>query len=142
MPIRPPRRVLLAAVAALVACTGDPVTLCGCDPVPLSARLHGTVQGPGAAPVAGARVTAQASSAGCGAPFQVIGVAFTGEDGGFHGEVLRNFDASLPGVCLRAFATPPAGSTLRGSDTVAFTVQFTRDAVPDSARVDLALRAP
>jgi hypothetical protein len=142
MPIRHPRRFCLATAAALVACTGDPASLCGCDPVPLSARLHGTVQGPGGAPAAGARVTAQASSAACGAPFQVIGEAFTGGDGGFRAEVLRNFDASLPGVCLRAFATPPAGSALRGSDTVAFTVQFTTRFVPDSARVDLSLRAP
>ncbi len=142
MPIRHPRRFFLATVAALVACTGDPVTLCGCDPVPPSAVIHGAVQGPGGAPAAGARVTAQASSADCAAPFHRVGLGVTGGDGRFRTQVLQNFDSRLTGVCLRAFATPPEGSTLRGSDTVSFAVRFSTDGVPDSARVDLALRAP
>ncbi|HYW14274.1 MAG TPA: hypothetical protein VE871_20070 [Longimicrobium sp.] len=129
----------LATVAVLVSCTSNPV--CACDPVIPSARIHGVVQGPGGAAVPGARVTAQASSAACAAPFYLIGEGFTDADGRFHAEVLRG-DPRFSGVCLRAFATPPAGSTLRGSDTVAFTVRFAADAPLDSARVDLALRAP
>lgn len=142
MPIRRPRRFFLATAAALVACTSDPLTLCGCDPVPPLALIHGAVRGPGGAPVAGAHVTAQASSAACAAPFQVIGAGVAGADGRFRAEVIQNFDARLSVVCLLAFATPPAGSALRGSDTVAFTVRFAVNGMLDSARVDLALRAP
>jgi hypothetical protein len=40
------------------------------------------------------------------------------------------------------FALPPAGSPLRGSDTVPLVVQFRAAPPLDSVRVDLALRAP
>jgi hypothetical protein len=47
-----------------------------------------------------------------------------------------------PVECLRAFALAPAGSSLRGSDTVPFQVRFTHQRALDSVRVDLVLRTP
>lgn len=138
MPIRP-RHCALVATVALAACTDDLV--CACDPEIASARIHGVVRGPGGVPVPGARVTAQASSAACAAPFSLAGEGVTDADGRFHAEVVQD-DSRIAGVCLRAFATPPAGSTLRGSDTVAFAVRLAVEGPLDSARVDLALRAP
>lgn len=135
------RRFFLAALAALVACTSAPTTVCGCDPMPPAGRIHGIVRGPDGAAVAGARVRAEASSATCAAPFRVIGEVVTNASGRFRTEVHQVFDLQQPGVCLRAYADPPAQGSLAASDTVPFEVDFARGAVRDSARVDLFLRA-
>lgn len=137
----PRRRLFLATLAALVACTGDPVTLCGCDPVPPAGRIYGVVRGPDGAAVAGAHVTAHASSAECTGPFRVIGEGAANASGRFSVEVYQVFDTRQPGVCLRAYADPPAPGALAASDTVPFTVELTPAAVRDSVRVDLVLRA-
>jgi hypothetical protein len=140
--IRPSRRLLLIAAALAVACTSDPVTLCGCSPPPDAAILYGRVTGPGGGPVQGALVVAERGLPGCATIQETLGEVRTAADGSYRTRAVAHMGFPRPGDCLRAFAAPPAGSTLRGSDTVAFAVQFATGEPLDSARVDLVLRAP
>jgi hypothetical protein len=41
--LRPPRRFVVLSVVAAVACTGDPVARCGCDPLVPAGMLYGRV---------------------------------------------------------------------------------------------------
>jgi hypothetical protein len=138
----PRRRFFVVTLAALVACTSDPASLCGCEPGRPAGRIHGMVRGPDGAGVAGARVRAQASAASCAAPFQPIGEGVTDARGRYGVTVYQEFDPRPAGVCLRAYADPPAQSMLRASDTLRFEVDFTTGVFRDSARMDLVLRAP
>lgn len=45
-------------------------------------------------------------------------------------------------MCLQLFALPPAGSPLRGSDTVDINIAAPMALPPDSVQQDLVLRAP
>lgn len=139
---QPRRRFFVITLGALVACTSDPVTLCGCDPTPPAGRVYGVVRDPGGAPVPYARVLAQASGEACAAPYQYIGEGTADASGRFRFEVFQTFDPRPAGVCLGAWAAAPSQSTLAASDTVPFQVRFAQAAVRDSVRVDLVLRAP
>jgi hypothetical protein len=135
--IRIPRSLAGALVLMLAVSCQNPV--CGCLSPPDVAVLYGTVTDPAGNPVAGAAVRAED-----GFPTCLSGGSFAGSDqtdaaGRYRAEV----DAFQPNPeCMRAFALPPAGSTLRGSDTVPFRVTFAPGSPKDSVRVDLVLRAP
>jgi hypothetical protein len=139
--VRRPRRLSLLAVSAAVACTSGPTDLCGCSiPLP-SALLYGRVTDAAGAPVHDARVMAEAGGPGCAPPLETLGEARTAADGSYRAVLTVYVRVPRPGDCLRASATPPAGSALRGSDSVAFATRFGHHPL-DSARVDLVLRAP
>jgi hypothetical protein len=138
----PRRRFFLVILAALVACTSDPTSLCGCEPARPAGRIYGIVRGPDGAGVAGARVRAQASAASCAAPFHPSGEGVTDARGRYGVTVYQEFDPRPAGVCLRAYADPPAQRNLAASDTLRFQVDFTTGVFRDSVRLDLGLRAP
>lgn len=137
-----PRPLLLLAVATLVACTSGPTDLCGCSIPPDGAVLYGRVTNAAGAPVQAARVVAEHGAPGCAQPLETLGEVFTSPDGTYRTMLYVNGEPPRPGDCLRAFATPPAGSGLRGSDTVPFAARFGRGSALDSVRMDLVLRAP
>jgi hypothetical protein len=134
-----PRLLTVSLALVLVVSCGDPV--CGC----LSAAravVYGRVTDPAGAGVAGALVATQQSSVACDpAGMEETGFARTTADGRYRLQ-MRTGAPPLPDGCLRAFADPPAQSTLRGSDTVPFTVEMDYAGPMDSVRVDLVLRAP
>lgn len=133
-------RYALLAVAALVACTGDPVTLCGCTPAVDAAVLYGRVTDPAGAPAGDVLVVAERAAAGCGETIEAIGQVRTMADGSYRA-VVHSFIGPRAGDCLRAYATPAPASPLAASDTVPFAVRLSTEAVLDSVRVDLVLRA-
>lgn len=135
---RIPRRLALVALPVLaVSC--DPIVACGCEPSPAEAIVYGTVTGPAGAAVPGAQVRVQTGPPACQSSFDEM-QASTGAGGAYR---LLAYDyRGGPDGCRRVFALPPAGSSLRGSDTVALTVLFRSGGRPDSMRVDLALRNP
>lgn len=134
-----PKRLSAALALLLVVSCDNP--MCGCTPSRDAAILYGRVTDPAGSPVAGAPVEALYAFAGCVEPVEPMGQARTGADGRYRMEVYTTFHAR-PGDCLRAYALPPAQSSLRGSDSVAFAVQFAVNVPKDSTRVDLVLRAP
>jgi hypothetical protein len=136
--IRIPRSLAGALVLMLVVSCQNPV--CGCLSPPDVALLYGTVTDPAGNPVADAAVRAEDGSPACQAEgVFVVGWEKTDAAGRYRAEV----HALRPdSECMRAFALPPAGSTLRGSDTVPFRVTFAPRRPVDSVRVDLVLRAP
>jgi hypothetical protein len=141
--IRPSRRFGLLAAALAVACTSDPVTLCGCSPPSDTAILYGRVTNADGAPVQNAVVTAELRDPGCGPlDHERLGEVNTEADGTYRAYISANRRLPRPGDCLRAMAAPPAQSGLGASEPVAFSVIFTRREPFDSARVDLVLRAP
>lgn len=140
--IRRPRRFCLLCVAFAVACTSDPITLCGCSPPPDVAVLYGRVTNAAGTAVPNARVVAEHGQSGCPSPLQTLGEVRTEADGSYRALLTAYTQPPRLDDCLRAYATPPAGSSLRGSDTVAFRVTFAIGNPLDSARVDLVLRAP
>ena len=139
MPIRHPRRLLLATAAALVACTTDALTLCGCSMPGPYAVLYGRVTDPAGTPVAGGTVHWETGPAGC-ATIDIARVVPVDEMGVYHVGVFPAGDG--PEQCVRLAALPPAGSPLRGSDTVQVTLPTPRTVPSDSVRRDLVLRAP
>ncbi|HYW14275.1 MAG TPA: hypothetical protein VE871_20075 [Longimicrobium sp.] len=126
------------AFAVVVACTTDPITLCGCSmPGPYSV-LYGRVTDPAGTPVAGATVHWETGPAGCATITGSQDVPIDAS-GGFHAGISAAGDG--PEQCIRLAALPPAGSALRGSDTVQITVPTPRSLPADSVRRDLVLRA-
>lgn len=140
--IRPSRRILLLTAALAVACTSDPVTLCGCSPPPDVAILYGRVTDAAGGPVQDALVVAERGLPGCSTIQEKMGEVRTSADGSYRTPVIAHMGLPRAGDCIRAFAAPPAGSTLHASDTVAFAVRFATTEPLDSVRVDLVLRAP
>lgn len=139
MPRLPRFAGALLALVLVVSCD-NPV--CGCL-TPSTAVLYGRVTDPAGAGVAGAQVLAELGQGSCGSagPGHVAaGFARTGADGRYR-FVMRTI-ASRPEDCKRAYAQRPPRSSLRDSDTVAFSVRFDAEPPMDSARVDLVLRAP
>lgn len=127
------------AVMLTVSCS-NPGFVCGCTPARDVAVLYGTVTDPSGAAVAGASIVAERGAPGCVAPLQQISEGgMSRADGSYRVFVV---DGARPGDCLRATATPPAGSGLAASEPVPFAVRFAVDTPVDSARVDLVLRAP
>lgn len=133
--IRVPRAFAAAIGMMLIVSCQNPV--CGCPPAVAEAVLYGRVTDPAGNPVAGATLSAQEGSPGCE---HTAGIGWTATDAAGRYRTLIHTPMPHP-ECLRAFALPPAGSLLRGSDTVPFQVRFDYDKVVDSARVDLVLRA-
>jgi hypothetical protein len=125
-------------VMLAVSCT-NPAGTCACDPVPPAGLMYGRVTDLAGNGVSGATVRVQTGPTGCQPIVNEAGQAVTDADGRFRAQV---YHPGGPVECLRAFALAPAGSTLRGSDTVPFQVRFTAPRILDSARVDLVLRTP
>lgn len=135
--IRIPRSLAGALVLMLAVSCQNPV--CGCLSPPDVAVVYGTVTDAAGNPVADAAVRAEDSAPGCQEPGIAVGWKETDAAGRYRAEV----HALRPdSECMRAFALPPAGSTLRGSDTVPIRVTFAPGSPVDSVRVDLVLRAP
>lgn len=135
--LRIPRSLAGALVLMLAVSCQNPV--CGCLSPPDVALVYGRVTDPAGNPVADAAVRAEDGFPACQAAGAFMGTDQTDAAGRYCAEV----HAFQPNPeCMRAFALPPAGSTLRGSDTVPFRVTFAPDIPTDSVRVDLVLRAP
>ncbi|HEX2207048.1 MAG TPA: carboxypeptidase-like regulatory domain-containing protein [Longimicrobium sp.] len=135
--IRIPRFVAPALGLVLVVSCENP--MCGCTPARDEAVLYGRVTDAAGNPVSNALVRAEEGPAECSQFVHESGWATANAAGHYRAEIYT-IGGSVE--CLRAFALPPAGSTLRGSDTVAFQVRFAPRTPVDSARVDLVLRAP
>lgn len=135
-----PRRFGLTAALLAVACTADPIVSCACSPPLDVAVVHGRVTMPGGGAAAGATVRVQIGPPGC-QPWADARDETSGANGEYE---LLALDAGgqNPDACRRVFALPPAGSGLRGSDTVPLVVRFRAGPPLDSVRIDLALRAP
>jgi hypothetical protein len=138
--IRLPRHLAACLGAMLFISCSDPMGMCACPPASFRALLKGRVTDPAGQPVQGARLVAEVAEPGC-TGFVHPSETRTGPDGTYR-LTLIDFRDARPGDCLRAYATPPAGSALAGSDTVPFAVRFGVDQVVDSAQVNLVLRAP
>lgn len=138
MRIRLPRPFAAALVLMLAVSCVSPTWMCGCPPSRDEAVLYGRVTDAAGSPVAKATVRAEEGPPGCGEGTGGMAWASTDANGRYRTIIYRT--SSLM-ECMRAFAVPPAGSTLRGSDTVPIQVRFARRPV-DSARVDLVLRGP
>jgi hypothetical protein len=135
--IRIPRSLAGALVLMLAVSCQNPV--CGCLSPPDVAVLYGSVTDAAGNPVEKAAVRAEEGPPGCQAAGVFSGFDETDAAGRYRAEV-HAFRTNPE--CTRAFALPPAGSTLRGSDTVPFQVTFSPRRPEDSVRVDLVLRAP
>lgn len=138
--VRVPRRLAGCLTVMLLASCESTTATCDCPPLQYQAVVYGRVTDAAGAPVQGAGVSAQFGWNGC-QNLELAGQAATGADGRYRAQILVSSRQPRPGDCLRAFAAPPAGSTLRGSDTVAFAVGFGVDELVDSAQVNLVLRA-
>jgi hypothetical protein len=138
--IRIPRHLGVALGLMLFVSCSNPQWVCGCDPVIPTAVLYGRVTDAAGAPVASASVTAEQVIPSCAGDRYALNDGLTGADGRYRMHVALGGDTS--GRCLRAYASAPAGTAPRWSDTVPFTVRFTTEATLDSVRVDLVLRAP
>lgn len=136
--IRIPRPFAAIAFAAVVACTSTPTALCGCSmPGPYSV-LYGRVTDPAGTPVAGATVHWEAGPAGCATIAGAQNVPVDASGVYRVGVFLVGEGAEQ---CVRLAALPPAGSALRGSDTLQLTIPTPRALPADSVRRDLVLRA-
>jgi hypothetical protein len=89
--------------------------------------------------VNGAEVAAQLGMPDCAAAATTVSAGLTDPDSRYR--MIIHGPGDDRSRCLRACATPPAGSLHRASDTIAFTLQFT-GGMRDGARVDLVLRVP
>jgi hypothetical protein len=138
---RVPKHLAASLGLMLFVSCADPMGMCGCPPSRFEAVIHGRVTDPAGAPVAGANVTAQQGIGACDAYTMTIGEATTGADGRYRAHLYASGEPR-PADCVRAYVLSPAQGTLRGLDTVGFSVRFGTDRVVDSARVDLVLRAP
>jgi hypothetical protein len=133
--IRIPRSFAAIAFAAVVACT-NPNGLCACDPLLPTAVVYGRVTQPDGVPAGGAQVHVDLSPTGCGKWVDGRDYRTDGE-GRYRASVYRIGPESEQ--CVRVFAEPLARSA-SGSDTVTVSVAFPDAGLPDSVRVDLALR--
>jgi hypothetical protein len=136
---RIPRPFAAVALLAGVACSINPVDLCGCSlPGPYTI-LYGQVTDPAGALVPGAEVMVDVGDPGCQA--LVRGSQASADAAGQYRTGVTAI-GSAPEMCIRLFALPPAGSTLRGSDTVQLILPRPTTLPADSVRRDLVLRAP
>lgn len=137
--IRVPRPFAAIAVAAAVACNGDPAVLCACSvPAPYSI-LYGNVTDPSGHGVLGAIVHLDVGAPDCQTALQSFD-APTDATGRYRAPVSAT--GSYAEQCVRVFARAPAGSGFRDSDTARLTLPTPSTLPPDSVRRDLVLRAP
>jgi hypothetical protein len=127
------------ALLAGVACSVNPVDLCGCSLPGPYAIVHGRVTDPVGARVAGAGVQVEVGGPGCQALERVVETP-TDAAGRYRTGVTPT--GSGAEMCVRFSARPPAGSSLRGSDTVQLILPTPTTLPADSVRRDLVLRAP
>jgi hypothetical protein len=138
--IRIPRTLLSALGLMLFVSCVTPTGSCACTEPPGEAVVHGRVTDPAGAAVAGSLVRVVVGTPSCESSTQGM-EATTAADGRYR-ILAYTFGGPEP-RCQHVFALAPAGSTLRGSDSVSFSVQFRHAGTrPDSVRVDLVLRAP
>jgi len=140
--IRVPR--LLSAslsLMLLISCT-NPQMVCGCSPSVPAALLYGRVTMPDGEGAGGARVVAEVGGAGCVAPFHPAGQVDAQADGHYRGYIHGGIPNLPGGNCVRVRAEPGPASTLAASDTMEVELAFAGVEVPDSAQVNLVLRAP
>jgi hypothetical protein len=136
---RIPRPVAAVALLLGVACSVNPVDLCGCSiPAPFTI-IYGQVTDPAGALVAGATVQLDAGAPGCQS-LAPVGQVTTDAAGRYREGVMKTVSDAR--MCVQLFALPPAGSPLRGSDTVDINIASPMTLPPDSVRRDLVLRAP
>ena len=130
--------VLVAIASGVVAGCAD---VCACTPTPATALLTGRVLDDTGAPVAGAAIVAySAPAAGCQVAESVeLGVTTNGGDGSFRIGLVQGSEQGL--VCVFAFARPPAAAQLANSDTALVKLEFRYQPPPDSAVIDLLLKA-
>lgn len=136
--IRPGRPFAAIAIASAVACSGDPVALCACTLAPPHTVLYGRVTAPSGDGVQGATVHLDVGPPGC----QTVASASsapTDEAGRYTTGVMAT--GGYAEQCVRLWALAPAGSGLRDSDTLQFSLPTARNAGADSVRRDIALRA-
>lgn len=137
---RIPRTLLPALGLMLFVSCVNPYETCACSPPPDEAIIYGRVTDPAGAAVGGSLVRVEVGTPECVGSAQGM-EATTGADGRYR-ILAYSFGGPEP-RCQHVFARPPAGSTMRGSDSASFSVRFRhREARPDSVRVDLVLRAP
>lgn len=128
-----------AVVAFVAACNAlNPTDTCACSRVPPHTLVYGRVTDPAGAAVPAATVRVEAGPASCQA-FGLTGEVQTDAAGTYRIGVTG--DNPNLDQCVRLSARPPAGSALRSSDTLQFTIAAVR-LPPDSVRRDVALRAP
>ena len=131
--------VALGGFAALtvISCTTE---ACACSPA-LRAVVTGRVVDEGNAPVPGAQAQAfSAPAAGCRSLHAGLAVTPAESDGTFRLDLA--WDTAHDDVCVLIFARPPDGSNALGdSDTTLLVMDFTDEPTPDSAQVELRLRA-
>ncbi|HEX2076742.1 MAG TPA: carboxypeptidase-like regulatory domain-containing protein [Longimicrobium sp.] len=134
---RIPRSAAAITFAAVVACTGDPVSLCACLTGP-NIMVYGQVTDPSGAAVPGATVRLEAMPVRCeGTPH--VTLPETDGTGRYRGAVFAI--TQWTEQCLRMTALPPAGSGLRSSETVEVTIATPQRVRGDSLRQDFTLRA-
>jgi hypothetical protein len=140
--VRVPRHLAGCLALMLLASCESTTATCDCLPLRYQAVVYGRVTNAAGAPVQAARIVAELGAPGCAQALETVGEVLTGLDGTYRVPLFASSRQPRPGDCLRAFAAAPAGSTLRGSDTVSFAVGFGAEEVVDSTRVNLVLRAP
>jgi hypothetical protein len=133
----------IAVAAVLTACDiiNGPETLCACDPAVIgSAVLYGEVIDPDGHLVENARVNAHLiGDAPCPAVPATLQPGQFNTTGGI-GQFRYPLAWSAPVTkCFAVWASPPNGSNLSPSDTVAVVVNYTAS-LSDSAFVQLQLR--
>lgn len=138
--IRVPRPFAAIAVASAVACGTDPIVLCACSMPAPHTIVHGRVTAPSGQGVQGATVHLDMGPTDCQGMGGTV-PAPTDAEGRYATAVLPT--GNYAEQCIRLWALAPAGSGLRNSDTVQFTIPTPRTTTgADSVRRDIALRAP
>src|SRR5687767_15074779 len=136
--IRIPRSAAAITFAAVVACTGDAVTLCACLTGP-NILVYGRVTDPSGAAVPGAIVRVEAMPVRCEGTPPHVAAPETDGTGRYRGAVYAITEWTEQ--CLRMTALPPAGSGLQSSETVEVTIATPQRVQGDSLRRDFTLRA-
>jgi hypothetical protein len=137
--LRIPRPFAVAALLAGVACSVNPVDLCGCSLPGPHAIVYGQVTDPAGARVAGAGVQVEVGGPGCQGLERVLETP-TDAAGRYRTGVTPTGSAAE--MCVRLSARPPTGSSLRDSDPVQLILPTPTTLPADSVRRDLVLRAP
>lgn len=137
--VRLPRPLAAIAFAAAVACTSNPLDLCACSLPGPHSLVYGRVTDPAGQAVPGATVHLSVASPDCAA---VGHVASGPVDAAGRFRLMVFQTGAYAEQCIRLWASPPAGSTWRGSDTTVFAMPTPIKVPADSVRRDVALRAP
>jgi hypothetical protein len=134
--IRIPRPFAAIAIVSAVACSADPIVLCACSQVPPHTILYGSVTGPAGQVVPGTavRVLVGPPDCGGGSPASVL----MDEASRYSAMIVPT--GGYTQQCIRVWATAPAESGFRDSDTLRLTLPTPASAGADSVRRDVVLR--